>query len=121
MPTFQVLNELYNSYLSSCNVLIVSLVNTLQDISLLQSSNALILLHLSCTDPVLQLDQLVLQAVKVILVSPIPTHLSLHRLITEGLDAQVHLVPIRVPSTKEPHVRYGVTWVLTEVEKGGGI
>jgi hypothetical protein len=59
-PTFQVLQKLYYSYLSSRNVLIVSLVNTLQGVSLLQSPNTLILLHLTRTDPVLQLDQFVL-------------------------------------------------------------
>jgi hypothetical protein len=96
-------------------------MNALQDVSLLQLLNTLILLHLTCTDPILQLDQLVLQPIKVILVSPVSTHLSLHGLITEGLDAQVHLVPIGVPSAEEPHVSYGVSWALTEVKEGGGI
>jgi hypothetical protein len=59
--------------------------------------------------------------VKVILVPPVLTHLSLHSLITEGLDAQVHLVPIGVPSVKEPYVSYGITRALMEVEKGGGV
>jgi hypothetical protein len=96
-------------------------VNTLQDVSLLQSPNTLILLHLPHTDLVLQLDQFVLQAVKVILMPPVSTHLSLYGLITEGLDAQVHLVLIRVPSAEEPHVSYGVMRALTEVKKGGGV
>jgi hypothetical protein len=59
--------------------------------------------------------------IKVILVPPVPTHLSLHSLITEGLDAQVHLVPIGVPGAEEPYVSYGVSWALMEVEEGGGI
>jgi hypothetical protein len=62
-------------------------MNVLQDVSLLQSTNTLILLHLTHTNLVLQLDQLVLQAVKVMLVPPVPMHLCLHSLITEGLDA----------------------------------
>jgi hypothetical protein len=52
---------------------------------------------------------------------PVPTHLCLHSLITEGLEAQVHLVPIGVPGAKEPYVSYGVSWALTEVEEGGGV
>jgi hypothetical protein len=52
---------------------------------------------------------------------PVPTHLSLHGLITKGLDAQVHLVPIGVPGAEEPHVGYGVSWALMEVEEGGGV
>jgi hypothetical protein len=74
-------------------------VNTLQDVSLLQSPNTLILLHLTRTDLVL----------------------SLHRLVTKGLDAQVDLVPIRVSGAKEPHVSCGVTRALSEVKEWGGI
>jgi hypothetical protein len=96
-------------------------VNALQDVSLLQSADTLILLHLTRTDPVLQLDQLVLQVVKVILMPPVPTHLCLHRLITEGLDAQVHLVPIRVLSAEEPYISYGISWALTEIKKQSGV
>jgi hypothetical protein len=96
-------------------------VNTLQGISLLQSPDTLILLHLTRANAVLQLDQLVLKAAKVILVPPISTYLSLDREITKGLEAQVHLVPIGVAGAEEPYVSYGVSWALTEVKEGGRI
>jgi hypothetical protein len=66
-PTFQVFEQLHNLYPRSCNILIISLVNPLQCVSLLQPTNALVLLHLPCSDAVLQLSQLLLQPVKVIL------------------------------------------------------
>jgi hypothetical protein len=96
-------------------------MNTLQDISLLQSPNTLILFHLTRTDLVLQLNQLVLQPIEVILVPLVSTHLSLHSLITEGLDTQVHLVLIGIPSAEEPYVSYCIPWALTEVEGWGGV
>jgi hypothetical protein len=83
--------------------------------------NALVLLHLPRADLILQLDQLVLQMVKVVLMTTVPVHLCLDHLVPKGLNAQVHLIPIRVMGAEEPHVRNSIVGALTEVKEGGGV
>jgi hypothetical protein len=99
-------------HLHSCNVLIVSLVNPLQCVSLLQPMDALVLLHLPHADLILQIGQLLLQLVEMVLVPPIPTYLHLHGLVLEGANAQVYLIPIRVTSAEEPYVSDSIVGAL---------
>jgi hypothetical protein len=59
--------------------------------------------------------------VKVVLMTMVPAHLRLDRLIPQGFDPQVDLVPIRVPSAEEPYISNGISRVLLEIKEGGGI
>jgi hypothetical protein len=83
--------------------------------------DALVLLHLPRTDLILQIGQFLLQLVEMVLVPPIPTYLCLDGLVLEGVNTQVYLVLIRVPSAKEPYVSDSITRALTEIEEGGGV
>jgi hypothetical protein len=118
---FQVLNELHYSNSSPCNIPVISLVNMLKGISLLQLMDALVLLHLTCADLVFQLDQLILHMVKVILVTTIPAHFCLDHLVPKGFDTQVHLVLIWVASAEEAHISHCITRALAEVKERGGV
>jgi hypothetical protein len=119
--TLHVLDKLNYPYASSLNVLIVSLMNALQGIRLLQAADTLIPLHLLRTDAMLQIHQVRPKSGDVMLDPPEPMYLGLNRLVAKRLDTLVHLFAVRVSHAEEEQVAVYIAWALAHVEKGCGV